>query len=139
MKDTQPRKRAKQTVNPTGGAHRGLKKERRWDCIMPSSGRKPKPKLKAAMTESAAASAQHLEMECRLRIQEAGSRWQRNKELILIGAAVFVILDTCAVSTFLIASKSASSSDRQQAFFVLGQIIAILIGVIVGKNIKWER
>ena len=85
------------------------------------------------------APAEHpLEMEARLRMQEADARWRRNKEKIFIGVAATTILDVCVVSTFLIMSKSSSPSDRQLSFFVMGQIIVILVGVLVGKNIKWK-
>lgn len=79
-----------------------------------------------------------LEMEARLRIQEDDARWRRTKEKILVGSAVAVILDACVVSTLLIVSKSSTPSDRQLAFLVMGQIIALLVGVLVGKNLKWK-
>jgi hypothetical protein len=77
-------------------------------------------------------------MEARLRIQEADARWRRTKEKILVGSAVAVILDVCVMSTFLIVSKSSAPSDRQLAFLVMGQLIALLVGVLVGKNLKWK-
>lgn len=79
-----------------------------------------------------------LELESRFRTQEADARWRRAKEKILVCSAVAVILDACAVSTFLIVSKAATPGDRQLGFLVLGQIIALLVGVGVGKNLKWK-
>lgn len=79
-----------------------------------------------------------LELESRLRVREADARWRRAKEKLLVGSAVAVILDACLVCTFLITSKAATSADRQLGFLVLGQIIALLVGVGVSKNLKWK-
>jgi hypothetical protein len=79
-----------------------------------------------------------LELESRFRIQEEDARWRRAKEKIIVVSAVAVILDACAVSTFLITSKAATSGDRQLGFLVLGQIIVLLVGVAVGKNFNWK-
>jgi uncharacterized membrane protein len=78
-------------------------------------------------------------METRLRIQEADARWQRIKEMVLVGSAVFVILTACVASTYLLLSKASSPSDRLLAFYVLGQMMGILVGVVMGKNINWKK
>ena len=78
------------------------------------------------------------ELESRFRIEEDDARWRRTKEKIILVSAVAVILNACAVCTFLITSKAATSGDRQLGFLVLGQIIVLLVGVAVGKNFKWE-
>jgi hypothetical protein len=80
-----------------------------------------------------------LEMESRLRREEADAFWKRLKEMILIGSAAFVILSAGVASTYLIVSKGASPSDRQQAFYVLGNMMSILVGVVMGKTIKWGK
>lgn len=80
-----------------------------------------------------------LEREVRLRIKEADARWQRIKEIILIGSAVFVILSTCIASTYLLLSRGSSPSEKLVAFYVLGQMMGILVGVVMGKNIKWRK
>lgn len=103
-------------------------------------GRKPLQKAPSTRAIPAGSVPQEhrLEREARLRIQEADARWRRTKEKILVGSAVAVILDACVVSTFLIVSQSSTPSDRQLGFLVLGQIIALLVGVLVGKNLKWK-
>lgn len=104
------------------------------------SDRRTLPSLPAGNTKAQRRPAgEHpLEMEARLRTQEADARWRRAKEKTLVCSAVAVILNACAISTFLIVSKAATPADRQLGFLVLGQIIALLVGVGVGKNLKWK-
>lgn len=104
------------------------------------SERRPPQKVPVARVRSArpAAAERHLEMEARLRILEADARWRRAKEQIIVGSAMTVILNACAVSTFTIVSRAATPADRQLGFLVLGQLIALLVGVGVGKNLKWK-
>jgi hypothetical protein len=94
----------------------------------------------AERRQEMAPSREHpLEREVRLRIKEADAHWQRIKEIILIGSAVFVILSACIASIYLLLSKGSSPSDRLVAFYVLGQMMGILVGVVMGKNIKWRK
>lgn len=104
------------------------------------SGRRPQQKVPTARARSVrpVPPEDPLEMGVRLRIHEADARWRRAKEKLLVGSAAAVILNACAVSTFLIVSKGATPGDRQLGFLVLGQIIALLVGVGVGKNLKWK-
>ena len=105
-------------------------KERKPDQNLPASRkRQPLP----------ISSEHHLERKSRLRIEEADARCQRWVRMILLGSAVIVILNACIASTLLLISKSSTQNDRQLAFYVLGQIIAILIGVLLGKNINWKN
>jgi len=85
-------------------------------------------------------SAEHpLEMESRLRIAEADARWRRQREMIIVWTGVLVALITSAAGTFTIVSKTATPSDRQLAFLVLGELIALMFTVLFGKTIKWRR
>jgi uncharacterized membrane protein len=86
------------------------------------------------------ASREHkLELESRLRREEADARSKRQKEMVLVWSAVFVILNACITSTYLVLSKASSPSDRLLAFYILGQMMSILIGVVMGKNINWKK
>jgi uncharacterized membrane protein len=86
------------------------------------------------------ASREHpMERESRLRREEADSRSKRLKEMILVGSAAFVILNASVTSTYLVLSKASTPSDRLLAFYVLGQMMSILIGVVMGKNINWKK
>lgn len=83
--------------------------------------------------------AEHpLEMKARLRIEAAEARWKRVREMVLVGTAVFVIVNVCLMSTILICAPS-TSSDKQAGMFMLSQIVSILLGAVLGKAVKLKR
>lgn len=67
---------------------------------------------------------------------EADARWKRGMEMILVGSVASVVLSVCVVSGMVFWSGSSSLSEKQLAAALLGQILALLIGVLVGKNFK---
>lgn len=99
-----------------------------------------RPLQKAAVVKRRAArltSHEHRrEMEARLRMVEADARWKRGKEMIFVGSVATVVLSVCVPSAKVFWSSSSTLSDKQLAAALLGQILALLIGVLVGKNFK---
>ena len=78
-----------------------------------------------------------MEMEARLRMAEADARWRRGKEMILVGSTASVVLSVCVMSAIVFCSSSYSLTDRQLMAALLGHVLALLIGVLVGKNLKF--
>jgi len=107
------------------------------------SERRPQSPPKIAGRKSASpqtSSPEHLlEMKTRLRIEEENARWNRNKELLIVMSVVIVVVCACVASTALILSGSSTQSDKILAFFVLGQIITVLLSAAVGKIFKWIK
>lgn len=79
--------------------------------------------------------ARLLEVKARLRMEADEARRKYVREMVMAGAAVFVIVNACAISAFLIYS-SPDSGDRQTGIILFSNILGIVLGAAFGKAVR---
>jgi hypothetical protein len=101
------------------------------------TGKKATASQKPAVT-LAYRQGKQLELETRLRIQEANAHWQRRKDMILVGTLAYVVLGSFTVWSVVLLSRSYSSAEKQ---LITGFIVQLLVNqflIVAGKKIKWK-
>lgn len=75
-----------------------------------------------------------LEMESRLKREEADSRWKRQKEMIVIGSAAYISLGAFTVWAIVLLSGSYSSTDKLLLSGFIIQLLTNLFLFVAGKK-----
>ena len=80
-----------------------------------------------------------MERRSRLRIAEANARWHRVKEMIFVGLVAYLIVVMSMAGLAMIWSGTSTAVERQSGVLVLGTLFSMVLGAIVGKNLKWKN
>jgi small-conductance mechanosensitive channel len=76
-----------------------------------------------------------LEVRARLRMEADEARRKYVREMVMTGAAVFVIVNACALSAFLIYSPPVSG-DRQAGIILFSNVVGLVLGAAYGKTVS---
>lgn len=80
-----------------------------------------------------------LEMESRLKREEADARWRRQKEMIVIGSAAYISLGSFTVWAIVLLSGSYSSTDKMLLSGFIIQLLTNLFLFVAGKKPYWKK
>lgn len=87
-----------------------------------------------------------LELEARLRIQEMDAhlrienlRWQRRKDMILVGTLACVALGSFTVWAVVLLSGAYPSAEKQLITGFIVQLFINLFLVVAGKKVNWKE
>ena len=80
-----------------------------------------------------------LELSARLRIEEANARWQRQKDMILVGSLAYVVIGSFTVWAVVLLSGAYPSTEKQLVTGFIVQLLINLFLVVAGKKINWKE
>jgi len=96
--------------------------------------------MSARRRQSLPAFQEHpLEMESRLKREEADARWRRQKEMIVIGSAAYISLGAFTVWAIVLLSGSYSSTDKMLLSGFIIQLLTNLFLFVADKKPHWKK
>lgn len=101
-------------------------------------GKKPTGAPKSPITLISCQESQ-LELKSRLGIEEDNARWQRRKDMILVGTFSYVVLGSFTIWVVVLLPGAYSSTDKQLITGFIVQLLFNLFFIVTGKRIKWKE
>jgi hypothetical protein len=77
-----------------------------------------------------------VEVESRLRVEEANAKHLRAKDLILHGLTSLVILVTVSLCAWLVVQKGLATDEGKLALGLLTNIVTALVAYVTGRSSK---
>lgn len=105
-------------------------KERGSDQTL-QAGRKKQPKPTS--------SEYPIEIELRLKKEEADARWKRQKEMIVIVSVAYISLGSFTVWAIVLLSAAYSLTEKQLLTGFIVQLLVNLFLYLVGKKPNWKH